>query len=87
MGAAEIAAIYAQPLPALYEGTDHAKEGFYTVGERGYELIHKRTGELFRTPNKTTVTKLDEGDKVYTHSESIQLEKYFEAKKHIENGQ
>jgi hypothetical protein len=61
--------------PAYAKGRDGGKAETAIVGEQGRELIKKRTGQLFMTPDSATLTHLDAGDKVYTHSQTIELEK------------
>jgi hypothetical protein len=45
------------------------------VGERGFEYVETSSGKLYKTPNTATLTYLNAGDKVYTHTQSVDLEK------------
>ncbi len=75
LGAIEIAYIAAQPIPQFYKGTKDAPGGRALVGEQGYEYVQTPAGELFRTPDRATLIDLPRHSKVFTHSESLQLEK------------
>jgi tape measure domain-containing protein len=68
MGAIQLAAVLAKPLPQFYKGTDNAPEGPAWVAERGPE-IHESKGRMTLIPNKT-VMPLSKGDKIYTAAET-----------------
>lgn len=74
LGAAQLAAVIAQPIPQFFKGTKNAPEGPAWVGERGVEAIQrKRTGRIELTPNTATMTYLNAGDKVFTASETRRI--------------
>jgi tape measure domain-containing protein len=54
LGAAQLAAVLATPIPQFAEGTKHAPDRF-VAGEDGQELILKPTGEAVLTPDKPTL--------------------------------
>lgn len=66
------AAIAARPLPKYYKGKSRSDnyEGIAWTGEKGYELIERKTGEMELTPNKATLTKVNKGDIIYTHEQT-----------------
>lgn len=68
MGAIQLAAVLAKPLPQFYKGTDNAPEGPAWVAERGPE-IHESKGRMTLIPNKT-IMPLSKGDKIYTAAET-----------------
>lgn len=68
MGAIQLAAVLAKPLPQFYKGTDNAPEGPAWVAERGPE-IHESKGKMTLIPNKT-IMPLSKGDKIYTAAET-----------------
>ena len=56
-------------------GREDGPAEFATVGERGYEYIQTPSGQLYKTPNHAVMTYLGKGDRVYTHSESMEIDK------------
>lgn len=68
IGAVQLAAALAKPLPQFYKGTDNAPEGPAWVAERGPE-IHESKGRMTLIPNKT-IMPLSKGDKIYTAAET-----------------
>jgi tape measure domain-containing protein len=68
MGAVQLAAVLAKPLPQFYKGTDNAPEGPAWVAERGPEIIESR-GKRSLVSSKSIVP-LKQGDKVYTAAET-----------------
>lgn len=73
LGAIQIAAIIAKPIPKFAVGTDNAPGGLAFVGERGTELIQTPSGEAWLTPNKATLTNLPKGSKVFTNDETMMM--------------
>lgn len=69
IGAAQIAAIFAKPLPKYATGTTYAPGGPSIVGELGPELRIEPTGEMSITPGKPTLTNLLPGTKIIPHDE------------------
>lgn len=67
-GALQAAAVLAKPLPAFKDGTMNAPQGAALVGEAGPELRESR-GKYWLY-DKPTVTNLNQGDKIYTASQT-----------------
>lgn len=67
-GALQAAAVMAKPLPAFKDGTMNAPQGAALVGEAGPELRESR-GKYWLY-DKPTVTNLNQGDKIYTASQT-----------------
>jgi len=66
VGAAQIATISSQPLPAYAEGTDYHMGGKAIVGDGGRpEVIQLPSGRRMITPSVSTVVDLPRGSKVY----------------------
>ncbi|MGF7219096.1 hypothetical protein GGR92_005276 [Spirosoma lacussanchae] len=72
IGALQIAAVLAKPLPEFWKGTSDAPEGPAWVGERGYELIESKKGgkTSYRLAAEKQITYLNRHDKVYNHQQS-----------------
>jgi len=64
VGAAQLAAVIAQPLPQFAKGTESSPEGYAVVGEKGHELVVEPSGKKWVTPAKDTITYLRKGSKV-----------------------
>lgn len=61
IGAAQLAAILAQPIPRYAKGTKDHPGGLALVGDGGRsELVVTPGGDLFRTPSKSTLVDLPE---------------------------
>jgi len=71
MGAVQLAAVLAKPLPQFYKGTDNAPEGPAWVAERGPEIVESR-GKMSLVKDKSIIP-LRRGDKVYTAAETRAL--------------
>jgi tape measure domain-containing protein len=68
LGAIQLAAAIAKPIPQFAKGTQSAPEGYAEVAERGPEIRESRGRKyLYSEP---TVTYLERGDKVYTASQT-----------------
>lgn len=67
VAAVQLAAIIATPIPKYKTGRKGGKAEFAEVGD-GYinEVIEKKDGRAYITPNKPTLTYLEEGDKVHS---------------------
>lgn len=76
IGATQLAAAIAAPLPQFAKGTDNAPEGFAVVGERGTELVVNPDGTSWLTPAKDTITYLKKGAKVVPNNELMDMVKY-----------
>jgi len=75
IGAIQLAAALAQPLPKFAKGTkDSGKAGFAIVGEEGVEQIETKDGKKFLTPDVPTITYLPEHTKV-TPKNELMLQK------------
>lgn len=68
IGAVQLAAVLAKPIPQFYKGTKDAPEGLAQVAERGPE-IRESKGKM-TIYKKPTVAYLKKGDKIYTASET-----------------
>lgn len=73
LGALQIAAINAKPLPQYYKGTDNHPGGYAMVGEQGTELIRMPSGEFKLTPNHATVMDLPAGTEVIPNRETMRM--------------
>jgi len=72
LGAVEVAAIVAKPIPSYELGTLNHPGGPARVGEAGSELVETPSGKSFLTPSRTTIIpSLEKGSKVYPHGETI----------------
>lgn len=66
LGAAQIALISSQPIPAYKHGTDNHKGGLALVGDGGkHEVVYQPTAGWSITPNKNTLVNLEKGSKVF----------------------
>jgi tape measure domain-containing protein len=63
LGAVQLAAAIAKPIPQFYKGTDNAPAGFAEIAERGPE-IRESKGRRYLY-DKPTVAYLERGDKVF----------------------
>ena len=75
VGAIQLAAAVAAPLPQFAEGTQNAPEGYAIVGERGTELVMNPDGTSWLTPAKDTITYLKKGAKVIPNDELLNMVK------------
>ena len=73
LGAVELAAVLATPVPGYAKGRMGGPETVGFTGEAGHELIKTRRGELFLTPDEATLTHLPEGARVYPHDETMAM--------------
>lgn len=73
LGAVQIAAINAKPLPQYFKGTDNHPGGYAMVGEQGVELIRMPSGEFKLTPNHATVMDLPAGTEVIPNRETMRM--------------
>lgn len=71
LGAAEIAAIAAKPIPALAKGKKGNYQGFALTGEAGPEII--RRGGRDQLVDSPTITWLGASDKVYNPKETAAM--------------
>jgi len=71
LGAIQIAAIAAKPIPQFEVGTRNAPGGLAVVGEAGRELIQTPSGRLALTPSSATLVDLPKGSKVFTNDETL----------------
>ncbi len=67
MGAIQLAAVLAAPIPKYKMGRKGGPAEFAEVGDGFvHEVVEKTDGRAFLTPNKPTLTYLEEGDKVHS---------------------
>jgi tape measure domain-containing protein len=71
LGAAQIAAVVARPIPGFKHGTQNAPEGFAEVAEDGAEAIEGKRG--LRIAHKRQITYLERGDKVFTAEQTRKM--------------
>lgn len=79
LGALQVAAVLAKPIPAFAEGTDYAPRGFALVGEEGPEAVKGRNGTRIVGAGGPEIVHLDRGDRVYTAEETAAM--YEESKR------
>jgi TP901 family phage tail tape measure protein len=72
IGAIQIAAIAAKPIPAAAEGITNHKGGPIRVGEEGVELIKYASGKVGFTPDHDSVINLERGASIIPHDETLQ---------------
>ena len=72
LGAVQLAVAIAKPIPKFFKGTDSAPSGVISVGEKGGELIHKKTGEMLYAPEQTYMSGM-QGAKIYTNQETERI--------------
>lgn len=73
IGAVQLAAIMAKPLPSYELGTKDHKGGKAIVGEKGFELYTTPSGKMGFTSNHTSIIDLPKGSQVETHDNTLQL--------------
>lgn len=73
LGAIQLAAALAAPLPQYFTGTDSSKGGLAHVGERGSELYVTPSGTIGMTPPRDTIMNLEEGTKIFNANETRRL--------------
>ena len=71
MGAVQLAAVAARPIPKFAKGTRNAPGGIAEVGEAGHELIEQ--DGLVTYVEKPTIMNLQKGAKVYTKRETDRI--------------
>ena len=71
LGAVELAAVLAKPLPKFRTGTDYAPKGLAIVNEEGPEIIQDRNGNVRVASGNLAM--LQGGEKIYTHDASKKL--------------
>lgn len=73
LGAVQIAAIAAKPIPQYEKGTKSAIGGPSIVGEKGTEMVITPSGQIQFTPNSATLVNLQKGSEVITHEETMKI--------------
>jgi len=73
LGALQIAAVLAKPIPSYYKGRQGGPAEVAEVNERGFELLEKDGKFRVANEGKRGYTWLDKGEKVHTASQSQQL--------------
>jgi hypothetical protein len=70
IGALEIAALLAKPIPKYADGSDYAQKGLMIWGERGKELMITPSGKVSASPDTATIGYVPEtGSKIIPHDE------------------
>jgi TP901 family phage tail tape measure protein len=72
LGAAQIAAIAAQPIPQFAEG-GIAPGGLAIVGEQGRELMKSPSGKVSLTPSIPTMMNIAKGTEIIPHNETMRM--------------
>lgn len=72
LGAIQIAAIAARPIPAFEEG-GITKTSTIIAGEAGIELYKTPSGNFGLTPNKASIMKLPIGTEIFPHDETMRM--------------
>jgi hypothetical protein len=72
IGAAQIAMVSAQEIPAFWRGTENAPEGWALTQEKGAEVITDKYGKVktYGNDKGAQMTYLNKGDKVYNAQKS-----------------
>lgn len=78
IGIAQLARIFATPLPEYAKGTDNHKGGLAMVGDgkgknAGVELVIEPTGKKYLTPSTPTVMDLPARTKVISHEKLMEM--------------
>lgn len=71
MGAAQIAAIVAQPLPQYAEGGEIFKDHFGVINDAGRREYIERDGRILTTDKKNVAVPLKRGDVIYPNFEEM----------------
>lgn len=83
-GAAQVAAIAAQPLPQYAEGTQDHTGGLAVVGDGGKsELIQTPSGKMFKTPDSPTIVDMPKHSKVFPDFNKHMMDIHKDGMKHI----
>lgn len=83
-GAAQVAAIAAQPLPQYAEGTQDHTGGLAVVGDGGKsELIQTPSGKMFKTPDSPTIVHMPKHSKVFPDFNKHMMDIHKDGMKHI----
>lgn len=73
VGAAQLALIAAQPIPAYEKGTEFAKGGLSIWGEKGRELGITPDGRMIMSPDKATMANIPRGTRIFTAAETARI--------------
>lgn len=73
LGAIQVAAIAAKPIPQFFKGTESSPEGLAFVGERGSELKVEPSGKMSLTPGVPTLDYLKAGTQIIPHDETMKM--------------
>jgi len=74
IGAAQLAALLAVPIPEYHTGVDSHKGGLAIVGDRyGKELAKLPNGSLWETPGTSTLVDLPRGTQIFNNKEYMQM--------------
>ena len=75
MGALQLGLVAAQKIPQYWKGTDYAQSGLAWTNEKGAEIHTDKYGNIksLGDNNGARLTMMEQGDKVYTASESQRM--------------
>jgi len=73
LGAIQVAAIAAKPIPAFAKGTSSAPGGMALVGELGRELLVSPKGTIGITPDGPTIMNLQKGTEVIPNKDTLNM--------------
>lgn len=73
LGAVQLAAAAAQPIPEFYKGTDNAPGGLAHLAERGSEMSITPSGEI-KYHDKPTIEHVEKGTQVLPHQKTQLIE-------------
>jgi len=73
IGALQLAAVIARPIPEYWTGTDDSKGGPVWLGERGKELLITPDNKAFETPGTATLANIPAHSKVINNTEYMRM--------------
>lgn len=73
LGAVQIAAILATPLPSYEKGTKRAKGGLARVSEKGRELVKPVNAQPFLTPDTETIMHIPTGAEIIPNDKLMRM--------------
>jgi TP901 family phage tail tape measure protein len=76
LGAAQAAAVLAEPIPAFEKGTEAAPGGAAIVGEKGRELMFGPDGKIALSPDSATLMSIDKGTRIIPADVTTEIMKY-----------
>lgn len=73
IGALQLAAVIARPIPEYWTGTDDSKGGPVWLGERGKELLITPDNKAYETPGTATLANIPAHSKVINNTEYMRM--------------